>query len=319
MSISPPKRTLRAHRLAALLLVAALPFGGAQAAQTVSIGEVAVTAAGEEAFVEAMRVVLVRATGKRAAPKDAAFAPLLADPRRYVQIFRPGSAAAPAVVVFDTAALERAITAAGRSVWSTERPVVLVIVLSAPTGADPMAVKGALEAAGFARGLPLRFTNAQAAGFKAGDEPTGETVLAVARRLGADAALIGQADGQEWQWTLFDRAGSSVFPGAVTAGVEAAAELLSSSAQAAEVLAESYVTLRVAGVSSLADHVRAQRLAAALAGVRGVWPLEVETERASFRLSVAGGTPALLDALKSVPQLSGSQAAGDRIDVRLER
>ena len=33
MSISPPKRTLRAHRLAALLLVAALPFGGAQAAR----------------------------------------------------------------------------------------------------------------------------------------------------------------------------------------------------------------------------------------------------------------------------------------------
>ncbi|NBX41198.1 MAG: DUF2066 domain-containing protein, partial [Gammaproteobacteria bacterium] len=242
-------------------------------------------------------------------------------PSRTVYMAQDGGigAAAPAVVVFDTAALERAITAAGRSVWATERPVVLVIVLSAPTGADPVAVKGALEAAGFARGLPLRFTNAQAAGFKAGDEPTGETVLAVARRLGADAALIGQADGQEWQWTLFDRAGSSVFPGAVTAGVEAAAELLSSSAQAAEVLAESYVTLRVAGVSSLADHVRAQRLAAALAGVRGVWPLEVETERASFRLSVAGGTPALLDALKSVPQLSGSQAAGDRIDVRLER
>lgn len=304
--------------LAALLCFAISSAVLPAATQTVSIGEVAVSSTGEEAFVEAMRVALVRSTGKRAAAKDAAFAPLLADPRRYVQLFRPASAVSPAVVVFDAAAIERAIEAAGRSVWNRERPVLLVSIVTAPPGADPAVVKTALENEGIARGLPLRLASAQAVGLKSGEEPTSDAALAAARRAGAEAVLIGQADGNDWQWTLFDGQASVVFPGGITAGIDGAAETLSSLTRAVVVQAEASVVLRVSGVRSLADHVRVQRAAGTLTGVRSVVPLEVEAERASFRLQVAGGTTALVESLKSVKPFAAPSASSERVDVRFE-
>ena len=141
MRQSVSRRARRALLLSVALATALASVGVRAATQNVAVGEVAVTSAGDEAFAEAMRVALVRATGKRAAAQDPAFAALRADPRRYVQIFRPASAGSPAVVVFDIAAIERGIEAAGRVVWSRERPVVLVTIISAPPGADPAAVR----------------------------------------------------------------------------------------------------------------------------------------------------------------------------------
>ena len=40
----------------------------------------------------------------------------------------------------EVAAIERGIEAAGRVVWSRERPVVLVTIISAPPGADPISM-----------------------------------------------------------------------------------------------------------------------------------------------------------------------------------
>lgn len=311
-------RTWRAVLFATALSAALASVSVRAATQSVAIGEVAVTSAGDEAFAEAMRTALVRATGKRAAAQDPAFAALRADPRRYVQIFRPASAGSAAVVVFDIAAIERGIEAAGRAVWSRERPLVLVAIVSAPPGADPATVRAALEAAGSARGLPLRLSSAQSAGLQSGEEPSAQAALAAARRAGADVALIGQADGSEWQWTLFDGEGSVVFPGGVAAGIDGTAETLSSLSHAVVARAESAVILRIDGVRTLADHVRVQRAASALTGVRGVVPLEVEAERASFRLQVAGGAAALLEALKGVRPFASPVASGERVDVRFE-
>lgn len=313
--------SLRAWRASLLVtaLAASLASVSVRAAtQSVAVGEVAVTSTGDEAFAEAMRIALVRATGKRAAAQDPAFAALRADPRRYVQIFRPASAGTPAVVVFDVAAIERGIESAGRTVWSRERPVVLVTIISAPPGADPAAVRAALEAAGAARGLPLRLASAQSAGLKSGEEPNASAALAAARRAGAEAALIGQADGGEWQWTLFDGDGSVVFPGGVAAGIDGTAETLSSLSHAVVAQAESTVILRIDGVRTLAEHVRVQRAAAALTGVRGVVPLEVEAERASFRVQVAGGATALIESLKGVRPFAAPVVNGERVDVRFE-
>lgn len=318
MRISVSPRTLRVISIASALWLAALSPVLSAATQAVSLGEVAVSSSGDEAFVEAMRIALVRATGKRAAAQDPALAAMRADPRRYVQIFRPASAASAAVVVFDAAALERGIEAAGRTVWNRERPMVLVTILSAPPGADPAAVKVALENAGLLRGLPLRLASAQAAGLKSGADPTAEAAVAAARRAGAEVALVGQADGSEWQWTLFDGAGSMVFPGSATAGVDGAAEALSSLTHAVAAQAEASVILRVSNVRSLADHVRVQRAAATLTGVRSVLPLEVEAERATFRLQVAGGASALLAAMQSVKPFAGAALTSERVDARFE-
>ena len=81
------------------------------AAQPLAIGEVTVQSAGEAGFAEAMRTVLVRLTGRRAAANDPALAPLMRDARRYVQIVRPATATSPPRVTLDAAAIERSLLA----------------------------------------------------------------------------------------------------------------------------------------------------------------------------------------------------------------
>ena len=65
----------------------------------------------------AMREVLVRLVGSRSAPDDPAFAGLIEDARRYVQIER-GTTQGATQVIFDAAALRAALAAAGSSVRS---------------------------------------------------------------------------------------------------------------------------------------------------------------------------------------------------------
>ena len=70
----------------------------------------------------ALRVVLVRATGARDAANDPALAGVLAQAQTYVIATRPAATGSGTTLVFDAAALERDIVAAGRTVWSSERP-----------------------------------------------------------------------------------------------------------------------------------------------------------------------------------------------------
>lgn len=68
-----------------------------------------------------MREALVRATGRRESASDPAFAALVAQASDYVKSYGTGPRG-EAQVVFDGAALERAIVAAGRSVWDRSGP-----------------------------------------------------------------------------------------------------------------------------------------------------------------------------------------------------
>ena len=88
--------------------------------------------------------VLVRATGARDAANDPALAGVLAQAQHYVIATRPAAARQqPTTVIFDGAALERDITAAGRTVWGSERPVLLVVLTGGPaTGAFEIAPPG---------------------------------------------------------------------------------------------------------------------------------------------------------------------------------
>ncbi|HQX46964.1 MAG TPA: DUF2066 domain-containing protein, partial [Steroidobacteraceae bacterium] len=64
----------------------------------------------------AMRLALVRATGRRDAASDSALAFLLSDAQQYVRSSRPGANGSTDVSL-DGDAIERAILAAGRAVW----------------------------------------------------------------------------------------------------------------------------------------------------------------------------------------------------------
>ena len=86
------------------------------------------------AFEAALKIVLVRVTGRRAAEEDPALAPLVANARRYVQQYR----AAPdnqLWVAFDSAAIDRWLTQNDQPIWGRERPstyVWLAVQTAAP-------------------------------------------------------------------------------------------------------------------------------------------------------------------------------------------
>src|SRR5215831_4060078 len=114
-------------RTSIVSLLVALLLGFAPAAQAlrqVKVFEVNVSSQ-TDAAVQAqagMRQVLVRATGARDAANDPALAGILAQAQQYVIATRPAATGSNQLtLVFDAAALERDITAAGRSLWASER------------------------------------------------------------------------------------------------------------------------------------------------------------------------------------------------------
>lgn len=295
-----PPRLCAALALLAAMWLTAVP---ASAAQAVAVGEVTVTGSGDAAFAEGMRTTLVRLTGRRQAANDPVFAPLIAGARRYVQVYRPPSGGSPARITFDAAAIERAVTALGQPVWSRTRPVVLGVVSRPPEGADPAKVRTELETAAAERGLPLKLASAASAGLSGLPTVVAADALAAARRLGADATLLGTADGGEWQWTLFEAGATTVFTGGATAGVEGAADqfALGTAASSGPGVA---TQLDVQGITSLADLVKVQRLLEGLPGARGVTPLGVGGAETRFRLEIPRGAEGLAEALSARPELA---------------
>ena len=289
------------------------------AAQPVAIGEVTVQSTGDAGFAEAMRIVLVRLTGRRAAANDPALAPLVRDARRYVQIVRPATGNSPPRITLDAAAIERALLALEQPVWSRERPLVLGVIATAPAGADAAATRTALDNAALERGLPLRLMSASSAGLTAGTNVDATAALAAARRAGADVTLLGEADGSECQWTLFDGVAPAVFTGGVTAGIEGAADTLAIGAQAAIAQAVETTTVRVIGLASLQDYADVQRVLAALLGVRAVGVRSVESDAAIFDVQLPGGAQGLQSALAGSTRLRRDAAATGMPTYRLQR
>lgn len=271
--------------------------------RTVNIGTVQVQASvPADAYGEAMQWVLVRLTGRRSAISDPALQPLLQNSERYVQIFRPASDESSAEVTLDDLAIERALDELGEPVWPRERPVVLGVILSAPIGAEPDAVREALTQAALQRGLPLELASATTAGLNRGESASAGEALAAARRLGASAALVAEAMGNQWQWTLYQSesgAPSVRFQGDVASGVEGAADTLALGSQAMSLQPISEVELIVTGVSDLMTHGAVRQALANRVAIKNVDLLEVGSTSLRFRVQVSGGQRGLVSALES--------------------
>lgn len=255
-----------------------------------------------DAYGEAMQWVLVRLTGRRSAISDPALQPLLQNSERYVQIFRPASDESSAEVTLDDLAIERALDELGEPVWPRERPVVLGVILSAPIGAEPDAVREALTQAALQRGLPLELASAATAGLNRGESASAGEALAAARRLGASAALVAEAMGNQWQWTLYQSesgAPSVRFQGDVASGVEGAADTLALGSQAMSLQPISEVELIVTGVSDLMTHGAVRQALANRVAIKNVDLLEVGSTSLRFRVQVSGGQRGLVSALES--------------------
>jgi hypothetical protein len=310
------------------IAVALLAFAGsASATRQVRLFEANVSSQTDPAVQAqaALRVVLVRATGARDAANDPALAQVLAQAQSYVLGTRPAGTGSAITVMFDAVALERDILAAGRTVWPSDRPVLLVVLTGGPaSGAfeTRRQVEGALDAAGTRRGQPITVARPEALNLPTTGDISTEAALAAAQRLRADGVLVGYGDavpnGGTWRWTLNAPGVSETWNGTLEEGVHGAADVFVRNAVSYAALPEISLLVEVEGVPSLKEYARAADVLAEAPGVRGVQLAEATGSRATFSVLTRGGADALLTALAGNTSLTRMDpTAGGNLAFRL--
>jgi hypothetical protein len=287
-------------------------------------------AAQTEAFQTAMKIVLVRVTGRRTAEDDPALAPLIGNARRYVQQYR-GAPDSQVWVSFDGPAIERWLTQNGQPLWGHERPATFVW-LTAQTGPqsgtvitadDTSELKAAIDAAAVLRGVPLLWPSAAEmqrnhldyAGVN-GAAPS--TLTDIGRRLGGEGILIGRAGGNvaaaNVRWTHVFQDRSSEFSGALE-GVNRTADLY------AELFAASGdfvpIDIEVTGVGDLREYANVQTYLESLTFISHVSVAALTGDTIRFRLATRGGAESLQRTLSLNGRLQ-SIAAGDHGILRFQ-
>ncbi|MBX3704105.1 MAG: DUF2066 domain-containing protein [Steroidobacteraceae bacterium] len=326
MTSRPNRCRLIAPCLWLVLLAGAQAWQPASAESLGDLYSVTVPYAGnnEAAFREAMRDVLVRATGRADAPDLEYLAPLVAQASRYVKSFRrsPGGQLA---VTFDGPAIENAIDASGLAYWGDERPLTLVwLALDRGAGRRALVHTGAegeerarVERGASRRGLPIVWPGP-------GDDLvrslqqawSGEhaPLIEAARRYGAEGVLIGRATaapggGFATEWTFVAAGLTARSAGELEAGPDLAADRYASlhATRGAARRTEQVVT--VMGVASLEDYALAMRTLSRLPPVRGVAVDEVTPDAVSFLVNVRGDPAALAEAIRRDGRLTGVDAS----------
>lgn len=280
----------------------ALPCG---AARPVRVYEVDVEGQSVPAVQEAMRQALVRATGRREAAEDPAFGALVADAPKYVKSYATGSRG-ESQVVFDGAAVEHAITAAGRSFWEHDRPFTLVVL--DPQRARPAAdaARTELEHVAAARGLPISLI--PMAVVDANGAPLGaDALLQAAQRYGADEILVGRGPdaGAEapLQWTLYTHAQNSNWNGTLAAAIDHTVDLLVPQQATSLAETEGEAQVQIDGVSSLGAYANVERLLQSVPGVRRANVAGAAASSVTFAVTVRGGAAGLEQALSGTAHL----------------
>src|SRR5690242_18924075 len=96
----------------------------------------------------------MRATGRRESADDPAFASLIAAAPKFVKSNASGPRG-DSQVVFDAAAVEQAVAAAGRSVWDRVRPFTLAALAPPRNRSAEGAARAELDRVAAERGLPI--------------------------------------------------------------------------------------------------------------------------------------------------------------------
>jgi hypothetical protein len=258
----------------------------------------------------ALRQVLVRAVGARDAANDPALATVLSQAQTYVIATRPASTGGGTVLVFDAAALERDIVAAGRNVWPTERPLLMVVLTGGPAAGafeTRRQVENALDSTANRRGQPIRVARPEALGLPAAGDIAADAALAAAQRLGADAVVVGYGDsvpnGGPWRWVLTAQGVSETWSGALDEGVHTSADVFARNALVFAALPEVPVLVEIEGVGGLREYARVSEILAGAGGVRSVTLAEAAGSRTTFNVVTRGGLDALQSSLAANPRL----------------
>jgi len=266
-----------------------------------------------------MRQALVRATGRREAADDPALATVVADAGRYVKSYTTGPRG-ESRVVFDSAAVEQAIGAAGRSVWERERPFTLVVLTPPRPRAAQDSAQAELERVAAERGLPISLLPLTAVGGDGNLLPV-TTLLESAQRYGGDQILVGRGDpaGEgDLQWTLVSRSVSESWNGSLAAGIDHTVDLLAPQPGSSLAQVESEVRVRINGVTGLSDYAAVGRLLQSLPGARRANIAAADGTSVAFDVLVRGGTAGLEQALSGSTRLQRVSAAGAAPEYRYQ-
>jgi len=262
------------------------------------------------AFQAAMKTVLVRVTGRRAAAEDPALAPLISNARRYVQQCRntPDNLL---WVGFDGPAIERWLTQNGQPLWGHERPMT-VVLLAVQTGAqsgivisaeDTSDLKSAIDAAAISRGLPLLWPSAadlqkNHLDFAAVNTGAPATLGEIGRHLGGEGVLIGRASspgaGANVRWIHQFQDRSSEYSGTLE-GVNRAADLYAGLFAASGNLVP--LDIEITGVNDLRDYASVQNYLESLTFISHVSVESLAGGTIRYRLATRGGIDSLQRAL----------------------
>jgi hypothetical protein len=330
---------LRYLRLAALLCLvtaAGLPDIAAALTRTELYQTVVPVADRSEgaqasAFQAAMRVVVVRVTGRRSADEDPAFAPLVSNSRRYVQQYR-GAPDNKLWVSFDGPAIERWLTQNGQPLWGAERPSTFIwLDVQAALGGTPAAgapgsgqgqvgvvsaddtseLKTGIDTAAAVRGIPLIWPSAADAQRGRAESGGSAAITEMARSHGAAATLVGRASnataGASVRWTHVFQDRSSEFSGALE-GINRAADTYAGLFAASGALAP--VDIEINGVADLRDYANVQVYLESLTFISRVSVVGLTGDIVRFRLTTRGGIESLQRALSLGGKLQ-SVAPGD--------
>ncbi len=258
------------------------------------------------AFQAALKVVLVRVTGRRSAEDDPALAPLLVNARRYVQQYR-ATPDGQLWVSFDGPAIERWLTQNGQPLWGHERPTT-VVWLTAQTAAqsgtvitadDTSELKAAIDAAAALRGLPLLWPSAldlqkNRLDYASLNGAAPSSLLEMGRRLGGEGILIGKAGGTSEsapvRWVLLFQDRSSEFSGGLE-GVNRTADLYAGLFAASGNLVP--IEIEVTGVGDLRQYANVQTYLESLTFISHVSVVGLTGDTVRVRLATRGGAESL--------------------------
>ena len=282
--------------------------------------EVDVGARSLPALQDAMRQALVRATGRRESAADPALASVVADAPRYVKSYGTGPRG-ESQVVFDGAAVERAIAAAGRSAWPRERPFTLVVLDPPRARAAEDAARVELERVAAERGLPISLIPLTVVD-SAGNPLAPDALLQAAQRYGGDQILVGR--GQDagpdtpLQWSLYTHALSATWNGSLAAGIDHTVDLLVPQQGGSLAAADAGVRVQVDGVTTLAAYAAVERLLQSVPGVRHANIAAAEPSSVTFDVLARGGAAGLEQELTGSTRLVRTGGAGERMMYRYQ-
>jgi hypothetical protein len=270
-----------------------------------------------EAFGEALRTVVIRASGRRDAGSNPQVSAAAGRANRLVQQYSATSDGSLRVG-FDAATIDGLLEQAGLPAWPSERPATLVVM--PPPGvapADALAMRAGdasperaqLELAAQVRGVPLVWPVAQVSVETIRAQLADADVEGAARAAGTQADAVLLASGAPPEWVV-------VHAGQVVRRRGSAAEALNLAADTyADIYAPpstrgvSTASIRIDGVESLQAYAGLLQELESLSIVRGIAVTEVDRSVVRVDLTLRGDLELLRRVALLTPTLRPASSA----------